>query len=160
MLCEEYSFQVMASRRRVTNMLSGWRAPLMLHFCTLRKSSPHIVPFAFWGLSHIPSQHQHCRWEWGGKTENYSSDSRGESPPMSAKGVPVSPTWWWLPEEVVIRGGRTRMERLWSLEWREVGGMPASPRGLLSDRNMAGRLGLGNISEEDHCLRQGRSVHL
>lgn len=34
--------------------------------------------------------------------------------------------------------------------------MPASSQGLLSDRNMsvssAGRLGLGHISEEDHCL--------
>lgn len=43
-------------------------------------------------------------------------------------------------------GGRTRMERLQGLEWREVEGvMSASPQGLLSDGNMADRLRLGCI---------------
>lgn len=55
------------------------------------------------------------------------------------------------------------MERLRGLESRKVGGvMPASPQGLLSDKNMsvscAGRLGLGHISGEDHCLGQENSA--
>lgn len=57
------------------------------------------------------------------------------------------------------------MERLRGLAWGEVGGvMPASPQGLLSDRNMAvssaGRLRLGHISEEDHCLGWEKSAKL
>lgn len=62
-------------------------------------------------------------------------------------------------------GGCMRMERLRGLEWGNVGGLtPASPQGLLSDRNMAAssveRLKLGPISEEDHCLGQEKSVQL
>lgn len=34
--------------------------------------------------------------------------------------------------------------------------MSASPQGLLSDRNMADRLRLGHMSEEDHCLQRRR----
>lgn len=50
-------------------------------------------------------------------------------------------------------GERTRMERLRGLKWKEVEDvMSASPRGLLSDGNMADRLRLVHtVSVEDHC---------
>lgn len=147
-LTEVHTFQVMWSRRRVTNMSSGWRAPLRLHFCSLRKTSPHVVPLTFWGLSRIPSQQQSCRWECAGKTRHYSEDSRANLILCQRKESQED-----RPDSGCRRrftgGGCSRMERLRGLEWTEVGGvMPASPQGLLSDRNMAAsadRLRLGHI---------------
>lgn len=55
-------------------------------------------------------------------------------------------------------GGRERRtERLRGLEWREVEGvMSASPRGLLSDRDMVYRLRLGCILQVSRTTAWGR----